>query len=65
MGSGYSFFLAFLRYSLKNSDLYMVDDFKNLDKFHRRNIKKNKKTLNDYLPKINKFKKKIILKKRI
>ena len=25
LGSGYSFFLAFLRYSLKNSDLYMVN----------------------------------------
>ena len=64
LGSGYSFFLAFLRYSLKNSDLYMVDDFKNLDKFHRRNIKKNKKTLNDYLPKINNFLKKNNIKKK-
>ena len=36
-GSGYSLFIPFLSDFIKQSNLYMVDDFKSLEKFHSSN----------------------------
>lgn len=64
LGSGYQLFIPFLTDNIKESDLYMVDDFKNLDKFFISNETiKEKKQRKKFLPNVNKLLKKLKIKK--
>ena len=59
-GSGYSVFIPYLTDFIKQSKLYMVDDFKSLDKFHSGNeIVKEQKYKKNFLSKVNKLLKKL------
>jgi len=63
-GSGYSVFIPCLTDFIKQSKLYMIDNFKSLDKFHTSNeIAKENKYKKKFLPKVNKLLKKLKIKK--
>lgn len=63
-GSGYSLFIPFLTDVIKHQNLYMIDDFKSLDKLHTSdNSKKDQKYKKKFLPSVNKLFKRLNIKK--